>query len=131
MTIEEQLKEEILSKYKSVRAFTSAINIPYSTLDSVFKRGISGAGIGTMLKVFDALDLDIESISGGTLFHKDEHSSSSDKNYLAPDELKLLADYRSLNSVGQEYIRQTMSMALLSYAVDGKNNTAPDLEAVQ
>ena len=62
MTLEEQLKSEILSRYKSVRAFTTAIGIPYSTLDSVFKRGVTNAGIGTMLKVFSALDLDIESI---------------------------------------------------------------------
>ena len=69
MTIEEQLKNEILSKYKSIRAFTTGINIPYTTLDSVFKRGISNAGIGTMLKIFGALDLDIESIRTGTLQH--------------------------------------------------------------
>ena len=81
MTIEEQLKQEILSKYKSVRAFTTAINIPYSTLDSVFKRGIQNAGVSTMIKVFDALDLDIECIPGGTLLRrplKSENSSSSD-----------------------------------------------------
>lgn len=70
MTIEEQLKQEILSKYKSVRAFTTQLQIPYTTLDSVFKRGISKAGIETMLKVFDALDLDIESISEGKLRHR-------------------------------------------------------------
>lgn len=70
MTIEEQLKAEILSQYKSVRAFTTLINIPYTTLDSVFRRGIGKAGIDTMIKVFDALDLDIESISSGVLKKK-------------------------------------------------------------
>lgn len=72
MTIEEQLKHEILARYKSIRAFTTAIQIPYTTLDSIFKRGISNAGIGTMLKVFGALDLDIESILTGTLTHRFE-----------------------------------------------------------
>lgn len=67
MTIEEQLKQEILSRYKSVRAFTTTIGIPYSTLDSVFKRGISNAGVSTMIKVFHALGLDIESIHDGEL----------------------------------------------------------------
>lgn len=129
MTIEDQLKEEILSKYKSVRAFTSAINIPYSTLDSALKRGVSGAGMGTMLKVFAALDLDIESISGGTLLHKAERAVPSRDACLTPVESKLLSDYRSLNSTGQEYIRQTMAMALNSYSE--KNNAAPDLEAAQ
>lgn len=76
MTLEEQLKNEILSKYKSVRAFTTSINIPYSTLDSVFKRGIANAGVSTMIKVFDALDLDIESITFGELRHRDTDKKS-------------------------------------------------------
>ena len=70
MTIEEQLKSIILNKYKSVRAFTTSISIPYTTLDSVFKRGICKAGVETMLKVFSALNLDVESITTGTLTEK-------------------------------------------------------------
>ena len=70
MTVEMQLKEKILERYKSVRAFTVAIDIPYTTLDSVFKRGLLNAGIGTMIKVFSALDLDIESASEPILRQK-------------------------------------------------------------
>lgn len=77
MTIEEQLKKEILSKYRSIRAFTTMIDIPYSTLDSVFKRGISNAGVSTMLKVFNAVDLDIESIATGTLYPKKQGNGNS------------------------------------------------------
>ena len=77
MTVEEQLKQEILSKYKSIRAFTTTINIPYSTLDSVFKRGISNAGVSTMIKVFDALELDIESVQTGTLQRKPTNGKNS------------------------------------------------------
>ena len=70
MNIEEQLKREILMKYRSIRAFTMQLEIPYSTLDSVFKRGVANAGVSTMIKVFNALDLDIESIQSGILQHK-------------------------------------------------------------
>ena len=34
---------------------------------------------------------------------------------LSPDEIKLIQDYRSLNKQGQEYIRQTMYMAVPIY----------------
>lgn len=85
MTIEEQLKTEILTRYKSVRSFTTSIGIPYSTLDSVFKRGISNAGVSTMIKVFDALDLDIESIQTKTLQKKQKNSPSTDES--APGEV--------------------------------------------
>ena len=56
MTIEEQLKNIIKMRYKRVRAFTNQIGIPYTTLDSVFKRGISNSGIGTMIKIFESLN---------------------------------------------------------------------------
>ena len=78
MTIEEQLKEEILRQYKSVRAFTTQNEIPYSTLDSVFKRGIENAGLGKMLKVFDSLGLDIESIQTGVLAKKEKNPAQPD-----------------------------------------------------
>lgn len=93
MTIEEQLKQEILLRYKSVRAFTTAVDIPYSTLDSVFKRGIANAGISTMLKVFDALDLDIESVTDGELRPRPpEYKKSPSTAEATPgaEELKLM-----------------------------------------
>lgn len=67
VTIEEQLKFEILSQYKSVRAFTTSAEIPYSTMDSIFKRGISNAGVGTVIKIFNTLGLDVESLASGCL----------------------------------------------------------------
>lgn len=117
MTLEEQLKNEILSRYKSVRAFTTAINVPYSTLDSVFKRGISNAGVSTMIKVFGALDLDIESISSGILYHRStEQKKSPSTVEAAPGEADsevyslrstLLHNFDQLNREGQERLVET------------------------
>lgn len=102
MTLEEQLKNEILSKFKSVRAFTTSINIPYSTLDSVFKRGIANAGVSTMIKVFDALDLDIESIAFGELCHRNTEEKTPNTTEAVPGEEHMIALYRELNHEGQE-----------------------------
>ncbi len=125
MTIEEQLKQEILSKYKSVRAFTTSIQIPYTTLDSVFKRGVSNAGIETMLKVFGALDLDIESIKDGTLRHRDHFISPADKNAPSdfPEEaLKIAKDYATLSDHGKGAVK-----AILTY--EGGAAAAKEQEA--
>lgn len=100
MTIEEQLKQEILSKYKSIRAFTTAISVPYSTLDSALKRGVENAGIATMLKVFGALDLDIESIQDGTLRHR----NSDTKEFSVFAERILIQKYRALDTYGQDTV---------------------------
>ena len=45
---------------------------------------------------------------------------------LKPDEQTLVEDYRELNKVGREYIRQTMAMAKQAYS--GKNDALPQLE---
>lgn len=105
MTLEEELKQEILNKYRSVRAFTTAIDIPYSTLDSVFKRGISNAGVETMVKVFTTLGLDLESIQDGHLRPSDIKKAPS-----LPDEaLKLARDYDGLDSHGKSMTRLVIS----------------------
>ncbi len=111
MNLEEQLKTEILSKYKSIRAFTTDINIPYSMLDSVFRRGLVNAGISTMLKVFDALDLDIESVSTGQLSHREKCFDSAKIQSEHSKEWKEMSEYRKqLNNEGRE--------RLLLYASD-------------
>lgn len=70
MTKEEQLKAIILSKHKSVSAFAEAVEIPYTTVISILKRGIDTSGIRVAIKIFDALDLDIESVRDTALREK-------------------------------------------------------------
>ena len=70
MTIDECLKAEILSRYKSVRDFALSIGLSNSTIDSVLKRGVLKSSVQTIIKIFNALDLDIESIQSGELHKK-------------------------------------------------------------
>lgn len=94
MTIEEQLKKHILSQYRSVRAFTQSIGIPYSTVDTMFKRGIGGTGISTVIKIFHALNLDVESIETGCL-------KPAMTNTLDLSKQQLLHNYNILNENAQ------------------------------
>ncbi len=87
MNLEEELKNIILSRYKSVNDFANAIGVPQSTIASIFKRGIGKAGVQTVLKIFNALDLDIESISTGNLRASQRVSDAEfTKKYRALDE---------------------------------------------
>lgn len=70
MSIEEQLKEAILVQYKSIRAFTMDIDIPYSTIDNMLKRGVSGASVSTVIKVCNSLGIDIESLQTDEIQYK-------------------------------------------------------------
>ena len=87
MNLEEELKNIILTRYKSVNDFANAIGVPQSTIASIFKRGIGKAGVQTVLKIFNALDLDIESISTGNLRASQRVSDAEfTKKYRALDE---------------------------------------------
>lgn len=51
------LKEAILSKYKSIRAFSIEMEIPYSTLATAMERGIDGMAYGTVIRICEKLNL--------------------------------------------------------------------------
>lgn len=119
MTLEEQLKREILERYKSIREFSAMTGIPYSTVDSVLKRGIKNSGVGTVIRIFSFLDIDVESIPSETLKHL--NTSVETKNSLSADEStpgeeqaevdplrsSLLHNFDQLNQEGRERLVET------------------------
>lgn len=70
MTIEEKLKEFILSRYKSLREFTQTIGIPYSTMDSILKRGIGNSSVSNIIKVCNALHISADALANGEIQSK-------------------------------------------------------------
>lgn len=102
MPIEEQLKQLILSNYKSVRAFTMETAIPYSTVDNIFKRGIGGTAVTTVVKICDALGITVEGITRGTIEPKSSGSSSA--RLLTSAQTSLLAIFDQLNDEGQDKV---------------------------
>ncbi len=53
----EILKKVILSRYKSIRQFAVAMNIPYSTLITALERGVDGMAYSTVIRICEALSL--------------------------------------------------------------------------
>lgn len=62
MTIEERLRGLILSRYPSAKDFAAEAGINYSTLLSVFKRGLDNTGISNVQKICDTLGITIEGL---------------------------------------------------------------------
>ena len=60
--IEDSLKKYIIEHYGSLKSFSTQINMPYTTLDSIFKRGIKKSSANNLLKIGDALNIDINSL---------------------------------------------------------------------
>lgn len=73
MNFENDLKELIKKEYKSVRAFSKTADIPYSTIDNIFKRGIQGVSIQVVLKICNILNIDVEKIFDDKLILKHEN----------------------------------------------------------
>ncbi|MBE6147434.1 MAG: hypothetical protein E7168_03775 [Firmicutes bacterium] len=60
--LENKIKELIIEKYGSVRNFSFKINIPYTTVDSILKRGIDNSNVGNVIKMCKALNLSIDNL---------------------------------------------------------------------
>ena len=58
--LEDKLKELIIEKFGSVRQFSIKIDIPYTTVDSILKRGLDNSNVGNVIKMCKALDISID-----------------------------------------------------------------------
>ena len=67
MTIEEKLQELILTRYHSLREFTIDINIPYTTLHSIFRRGIDNSSLSNVIKICNALNISVDALAVGEI----------------------------------------------------------------
>jgi hypothetical protein len=70
MKIEVSLKEYILTKYKSVREFCMMNDFPYSTVNNIFSRGITGSSVSVIIKVCDRLGIDVDELVNGKIVEK-------------------------------------------------------------
>jgi hypothetical protein len=67
MTIEEKLKDLILKRYHSIREFTIAIDIPYTTVDSIFRRGLANSSVSTVIRICKALHISADALADGEI----------------------------------------------------------------
>ena len=86
MTIEESLKKLILERYGSVSEFTRRIDLPRTTIASVFSRGINNSSVTTILKISKALGISADALAENKIvFYEDiieddvEHYSDNSK----------------------------------------------------
>lgn len=71
--MEIRLKEIIIERYGSLKKFCEKINMPWTTLDSILKRGVANSNITNVMKITKELQIDTESLATGSIkeVHKD------------------------------------------------------------
>ena len=99
MRIENELKNLILSRYKSLRQFSLDIDMPYSTIDTMLKKGIGGASIQNIIKICQALAIDTDALAEGRL----EERKANDI-VVTFREQTMLKKYRSIDQEGRQTV---------------------------
>lgn len=60
--IEDEIKKLIIEKFGSIRQFALKIDIPYTTIDSILKRGIDNSNVSNVIKMCKALDISVDNL---------------------------------------------------------------------
>lgn len=79
-TIEEKLKELIIARYGTMLAFSSAINIPNSTLAAILIRGVDKASINNIIKICNELNISTDALAEGKIVQVEEKPSTDWKD---------------------------------------------------
>ena len=72
--VENELKELILDRYGNLSEFCKKIDLPWTTLDSILKRGVDKENIRNILKITSELGIDVERLASGEIVYKEDES---------------------------------------------------------
>ncbi len=92
-----RIKEMIIKRYGSLKKFCEVIHMPWTTLDSILKRGIANSNITNVMKITKELKIDTESLASGILLD----STETDITTAINSSPKILQYYDVLNDMGK------------------------------
>ena len=67
MTTEDRLRKYILTKYRSLREFSQKIDMPYSTINTIMKRGIDNSSVNNIIRICQALNISTDDLVNGRI----------------------------------------------------------------
>ena len=95
--LEQELKNMIIQRYGNLKKFCESIDMPWTTLDSILKRGISKANIGNVMKISTALSIDVESLASGKIINKTQTiAAHKDGDNFTDEEMKKIEEFKKL-----------------------------------
>lgn len=97
---ETKIREMIIERYGSLKKFCEIIDMPWTTLDSILKRGIANSNITNVMKITKELGIDTESLASGVIVESSaKHSSPTtiaahfDGNEYTEEELDKIKEF--------------------------------------
>ena len=101
--IEQELKDLIIERYGTISKFAENVDIAWTTLDGVLKRGVNKANITSLIKICNGLNIDCESLYYGRILPKQTLLTQNPLNEL---ELNHIKKYRQLDTYGKKAVEQ-------------------------
>ena len=77
MTTEDRLRNYILNKYRSLREFSQKIDMPYSTINTIMKRGIDNSSVNNIIRICQALNISTDDLVNGKIVPVMEYHSGT------------------------------------------------------
>lgn len=110
--LEANLKSIILNKYGTMKRFADTIDMSWSTLDSILKRGVMNANTSNIVKIAQTLNIDIESLAAGKITPK--HDIDNKKCTIKFKEI--LGNLRIENNMSQSELAEKLNAELSTVA---------------
>lgn len=108
------LKELIIERYGSLKKFCGIINMPWTTLDSILKRGVANSNISNIMKITDELSIDTESLAYGIIKPKTViyNNSESEMLQISGIEKEIILAYRQTDLIGKELVHRALDISV-------------------
>lgn len=98
--IEQQLKNLICERFNSVKEFSAIVNIPYTTVDSILKRGVEKANVVNIIKICTQLEIDTDAVASGRITPRQMKTGVE----ITLPEQNHIKKYRALDEHGKEMV---------------------------
>ncbi len=105
MSIEQALKDLILSKYGSISEFSASISMPNSTVNSILRRGVDNSNVANVIAICDALGISTDELAAGRITVKPPA-------YIHPDEIIIINSFRALDTRGKQLVNAVIEKEL-------------------
>lgn len=119
MTIEQELKALIVKRYGSAKNFALEINMPNSTLDNIFRRGVLNSSVANIIKICNALEISADELADGKIVSRS--ASAVWASSLTPGETDAIKKYRALDERGKMAVDSTLAR---EYEISSRNAAA-------
>ncbi len=92
-SIEQRVKEMILTRHKTVKEFSNICGLPYGTIDGILRRGFGNSNVENVFAICKCLGISADELANGKIVLVEK----SEKNHLFSSNLCDVVEYVRMN----------------------------------